>query len=59
MFFALQASFTSYISFFNIGSIDKEIETKSPISFISILNIFKGVHKVSIVFDIPSYTNSI
>lgn len=57
IFFALQASFTSYSSFFNIGSIDNEIDTKSPISSISILNIFSGAHNCFIVSEIPYYTS--
>lgn len=54
IFFALQAFLISYKSFFNIEIIDKEIQTITLISSVSILNIFNGLHNSFIVSAIPS-----
>lgn len=54
IFLALQESFISYISFFNIGIIDNEIHTSNLISSVFILNIFSGEHNNFIVSAIPN-----
>lgn len=58
IFFAMQASFTSYKSLFSIGSIDKEILTITLISSVFIFNNLSGVQSNFIVSATPCNTSS-
>ncbi len=56
IFFAIQASLTSYKSFFNTGIIDKEIQTITLISSVLTLKNVRGEHINFIVSAIPCNT---